>query len=82
MYPMCFPGAHRGWKRESDHLELELTDGCELCGCWELNSGPLQEEQLLLSAEPPFLIHLDKFLTVSPYKHLKSYIFQLCNNTE
>lgn len=31
-----------------------LTDGCELpCGCWELNSGPLQEQQGLFTAEPP-----------------------------
>jgi hypothetical protein len=29
-------------------------DGCEPpCGCWDLNSGPLGEEQsVLLSAEP------------------------------
>jgi hypothetical protein len=29
--------------------------GCEpLCGCWELNSGPLEEQPVLLSAEPSF----------------------------
>jgi hypothetical protein len=30
------------------------TDGCEPpCGCWELNnSGPLEEQSLLLTAEP------------------------------
>ena len=29
-------------------------DGCELpCGCWELNRGPLQEQQGLFTAEPP-----------------------------
>lgn len=43
-----------------DPLELELTDGCEPPhGCWELNSGPLQEQQVLLTAGPslqlPFL---------------------------
>lgn len=28
-------------------------DGCEpLCGCWELNSGPLEEQHMLLMAEP------------------------------
>jgi hypothetical protein len=27
--------------------------GCEpLCGCWELNSGPLEEQSVLLTAEP------------------------------
>jgi hypothetical protein len=23
-----------------------------LCGCWELNSGPLEEQSMLLTAEP------------------------------
>ena len=31
-----------------------MTDGCELpCGCWELNSGPLEEWLVLLTTEPP-----------------------------
>jgi hypothetical protein len=30
-----------------------ITDGCEPpCGCWHLNSGPSEEQSLLLSAEP------------------------------
>ena len=30
-----------------------FTDGCEPpCGCWELNSGPLEEQSVLLTAEP------------------------------
>jgi hypothetical protein len=30
-----------------------ITDGCESpCGCWELNSGPLEEQSVLLIAEP------------------------------
>ena len=30
-----------------------ITDGCEPpCGCWELNSGPLAEQSVLLTAEP------------------------------
>jgi hypothetical protein len=30
-----------------------ITDGCELpYGCWELNSGPLEEQPVLLTAEP------------------------------
>ena len=43
-------------KRASDPLELELTDSCEpLRGCWEPNSGPLQEQYVLatLSAISP-----------------------------
>jgi hypothetical protein len=36
-------------KRASD----PITDGCEPpCGCWELNSGPLKEQSMLLTAEP------------------------------
>ena len=31
-----------------------ITDGCEpLCGCWELNLGPLEEQSALLTSEPP-----------------------------
>jgi hypothetical protein len=34
-----------------------ITDGCEPpCGCWELNSGPLEEQPVLLSAEPSPLV--------------------------
>jgi hypothetical protein len=36
-------------KRASD----PTTDGCEpLCGCWELSSGPLEEQSVLLTTEP------------------------------
>ena len=36
-------------KRASD----PITDGFEPpCGCWELNSGPLEEQSVLLTAEP------------------------------
>jgi hypothetical protein len=36
-------------KRASD----PITDGCELpCGCWDLNSVPLEEQLALLTAEP------------------------------
>ena len=36
-------------KRASDLM----TDDCEpLCGCWELNSGPLEEQSVLLTTEP------------------------------
>jgi hypothetical protein len=31
-----------------------ITDGCEPppCGCWDLNSGPSEEQSVLLTAEP------------------------------
>ena len=38
-----------GQKRAPDII----TDGCEPpCGCWELNSGPLEEQPVLLTTEP------------------------------
>ena len=38
-----------GRKRASDLI----TDDCELpCGCWKLNSGPLEEQAMLLTTEP------------------------------
>ena len=34
-------------------LELLQNDCCEPpCGCWELNLGPLEEQQVLLTTEP------------------------------
>ena len=34
-----------------------ITDSCEpLCGCWEWNPGPLREQPVLLTAEPPLVI--------------------------
>jgi hypothetical protein len=33
--------------------QIFVKDGCELpCGCWDLNSGPLEEPSVLLTAEP------------------------------
>ena len=30
-----------------------ITDGCEPpCSCWELNSGPVEEQPMLLTSEP------------------------------
>ena len=47
---MYVPGAG-GQNRAPDPLELVL-DGCELSyGCWEPNPCPLQEQQVLLTAE-------------------------------
>ena len=42
-----------------------ITDGCEPPrGCWELNSGPLEEQLVLLTAEPsippPYGVSLNK----------------------
>jgi hypothetical protein len=37
---------------------IPTTDGCEpSCGCWELNSGPLEEQSVLLTAEPSLQLY-------------------------
>lgn len=50
---VCVPHAcivYRSQKRPSDLLELGL---CGLsCGCWESNLGTLEEQPLLLTADP------------------------------
>jgi len=51
--PACMPA---GQKMTPD----PITDGCEPpCGCWDfLNSGPLEEQSVLLTAEPSLQPHL------------------------
>ena len=40
-----------------------IIDGCEPpCGCWELNSGPLEEQTMLLTSEPSLQPHIRTFL--------------------
>ena len=39
-----------------------ITDGCEPpCGCWDLNSGPSEEQSVLLTTEPSLQPFLKKF---------------------
>jgi hypothetical protein len=46
-------------KRASDLI----MDGCEPpCGCWNLNSGPLEEQSVLLTAEP--FLYGDVFMSI------------------
>jgi hypothetical protein len=42
-YNTCMPGACGGQKRALDSVEEELQTIQTLCGCWELNWGPLEE---------------------------------------
>jgi hypothetical protein len=50
-----------------------ITDGREPpCGCWELNSGPLEEQSVFLTAEPslqPWPLH---FYVVFVHLHSKA----------
>lgn len=47
------PSACEGQKRVLDALKLELLGTlCCQYGCWEPNTDPLEEQQVLLAAEP------------------------------
>ena len=76
-------------KRASD----PIRDGCEPpCSCWELNSGPLEEQSVLLTAEPllqtpsmllliEILIFFDPFISMLQVWvecFTKSYVYHTC----
>ena len=62
--PACM---HAGQKRALD----PISDGCEpLCGCWELNPGPLEEQTVPLS-------HLSSLTVIIFTSFLGSSIFIL-----
>jgi hypothetical protein len=55
-------------KRVSDLI----TDGCEPpCGCWDLNSGPPEEQSVLLTAEPSLQPYI-----VSKFNHTYASLFK------
>ena len=50
-----------------EYASAPITDGCEPpCDCWELNSGPMREQSVLLTSEPSLQLHL-LFLIVCLY---------------
>ena len=54
----CTPACQ---KRPSD----PITDGCEPPrGCWEVNSGPLEEQSVLLTTEPSLQPQYHKFFDI------------------
>jgi hypothetical protein len=47
------PGIHKGQERASDPLKTRITDSWELLhGCWESKHGPLEEQPVLVAADP------------------------------
>jgi hypothetical protein len=60
LYTTHIPGIQGKQKASPDVLELDLEMVVELpCGCWELNTGPLEEQAVLMTAEPSLqTIHL------------------------
>jgi hypothetical protein len=77
-------------------LYLLLVDGCEPpCGCWELNSDPLEEQSVLLTFEPSlqpiifyfyflhFSIHFYVYeYTVTVFKHQKRVLDPITDGSE
>ena len=58
---------HTHQKRASDLI----TNGYEpRCGCWELNSGPLEEQSVLLDTEPSLQL-VSKFSKITHVLFLK-----------
>ena len=55
-----------------------ITDGCEPpCVCWELNSGPLEEQSVLLTAEPSLQPPVTPFI-----RCLTPAASQVCNSLQ
>lgn len=46
---------HRGWKRTLDLPELGYKQLGYLIGCWNPNSGPLEEQQVFIITKPSLL---------------------------
>jgi hypothetical protein len=65
-------------KRTSDLI----TYGCEPpCGCWDLNSGPLEEQSVLLTTEPslqPSLMGFYSHLGVSTVALVQHMLRLMC----
>jgi hypothetical protein len=46
--------------------QISFTDGCEPpCGCWDLNSGPSEEQSVLLTAEPSLQLREWSFYVIA-----------------
>jgi hypothetical protein len=66
MYVLCMCCCLQTYqKRASD----PTTDGCEPpCGGWDLNSGPVEEQPVLLTAEPslqPVLVRMTSYVPIT-----------------
>ena len=49
---------------EECHIKGPITDGYKPpCGSWELNSGPLEEQSVLLTTEPSLQLKISVFQT-------------------
>lgn len=46
------------------------------CGCWDSNSGPLEEQSLPLIAEPPLVLTDQETISFHRVDHWASFSFQ------
>lgn len=55
-------------------LDPQAMGCCETsCGCWELNTGLLQEQQMLLAAEASHQPHCPPFLEAEHLTELRAH---------
>lgn len=53
VFPPCVPGIPRMPEEDIRCSGTGVADDCELlCGCWESNPGPLEEQPVVLATEP------------------------------
>ena len=57
--------AHGDQKKELDLLELETIASYYMPRCWKLNLHPVEEQQVLLTAESPHQTHCTSFVLQS-----------------
>ena len=78
MYVSTLPLSSDTLKRALDHIR----DGREPpCGCWELNSGPLEEQSVLLTTEPslqPYGNHSYSNHQSGPNRGYYPFLFFVC----
>jgi hypothetical protein len=69
MCTVCMPDIERQKKEDVGSLRIKAIDGCgPSCGYWALNSGPLQERQMLFTAK----------LTLQPHSLTFQKVFYYC----
>lgn len=71
---VCALCMHSGPHMSEENVKFPgcgVTDGVELpCGCWELNTGALLEQQVVLATKPslqPAIDHLFTETAVKPF---------------
>ena len=58
LFILCLWVHYRSLQTHQKRASDPITDGCEPpCGCWGLNSGPLEEQSVLLTTEPSLQPH-------------------------